>query len=71
MKKSWSVNASSFNRETGMRMCVARIEVVDNHNALFARCDSIVDVKTAYERFWNDLNPKSANVVFVSEVLPL
>ncbi len=69
-KKSWTVIASSFMRENGERMCAARAEIVDTENVLFHNCISIIDVKDAYERFWNNLNPNSLHVVFVSEVIP-
>lgn len=63
------VTAQSFNRETSEPNGVARDEAVDlDNNRLFKDCKTWLDVKRAYEAFWNDLNPNSEDVVFVSQV---
>lgn len=69
--KRWSVTARAFDRNTGLGVSAPRTEIVNSKNILFQHCKDPVDVKTAYERFWNDLNPESTDIVFVSEVLPL
>lgn len=63
------VTAQAFNRATGEPNGVARDEEVDlDSNQLFKHCKSWLDVKKAYESFWNDLNPDSEDVVMVSNV---
>jgi hypothetical protein len=64
------VTAQAFNRESGTPASPApRDEVIDtDDNSLFESCNTIMDVKQAYERFWNDLNPRSREVVFVQSV---
>ena len=69
-KRTWSVTAAAFNRLTGIPVGEARTEVVDSDNVLFSRCELPMDVKNAYESFWNNLNEASEHVVFVSMVMP-
>jgi len=56
---------------TGKPVGKERVERVDTNNFLFESCVLPHEVKTAYERFWNELNPLSAHVVFVSQVMPV
>lgn len=64
------VTAQAFSRDSGAPASPApRDETVDTEtNELFRGCRSIMDVKAAYERFWNGLNPRSREVVFVQSV---
>lgn len=65
----FNVTAQAFDRFTGEEMGESRTEVVDTvENALFSGLTRIVQVKAAYEAFWNELNPNSEAVVFVSKV---
>lgn len=67
----YAVTAQAFNRATAKPAGVSRTEVVDSRaNVLFTRCTSFIEVKDAYEAFWNKLNPNSEAVVFVSQVIP-
>lgn len=70
MKKKAIVTARSFERETGFPSGPKRKEVIDlENNILFRHCKTILEIKSAYESFWNNLNPKSKEVVFVSKVM--
>jgi hypothetical protein len=63
------VTARAANRETGEPVSEPRDEEIDlDHNQLFKHCKTWMDVKKAYEAFWNDLNPRSKEVVLVSSV---
>lgn len=66
--RSWSVTGQSFNRISGRPTAKQRVETVDSDNELFSRCKTAQDVHEAYERFWNDLNGRSSEVVFVLRV---
>ena len=69
--KYCDVTAQSFSRENGTPDCPPRTERIDlTTNELFKNCITIMDVKNAYESFWNLLDPHSQSVVFVSSVLP-
>ena len=70
-KRTWKVTAQSFDRITGDWNCIARTEIINTDNILFADCILPIDVKTVYESFWNDVNPISESVVFVQEVVVL
>ncbi len=70
-KNTWRVRGRSYDRDTGIPSGNARQETIQSDNLLFVKCRNIVDVKTAYEAFWNDLNPDSGDVVFVSSVTKL
>ena len=68
-KFTHSVKANAFNRETGSPVGQERWEGIDTKsNPLFKNCKTILDIKNAYESFWNDLNSKSEEIVFVLEV---
>jgi hypothetical protein len=63
------VTANAFNRETGEEVSNPRRETIDlEKNELFQNCETILDIKKAYESFWNELNPRSLEIVFVSKV---
>lgn len=63
------VTAQAFDRKTGRPVGAARDEVINlATNRLFKGCETWVDVKKAYEAFWNDLNPLSEEMVIVSAV---
>ena len=67
--KTAIVRASSFNRMTGERTGAARDEELNlKENKLFIGLSSVLDIKRAYESFWNDLNSNSTDVVFVESV---
>jgi hypothetical protein len=66
--KRWEIKAGACNRTTGMPVGKARTEIVGTDNTLFEQCITIIDAKEAYESWWNDLNPDSNEVVFVSAV---
>ena len=71
MPKHWNVTAQSFNRKTGKSAAPQRVEQVDTNNFLFKDCDSILEVKEAYEHFWNDMDNESIDIVFVAQVKPI
>ena len=65
----WAVTAKAFNRVTGKSMGEKRTEMVDTEtNQLFYDCETAQEVHKTYERFWNDLNENSKEVVFVERV---
>ena len=70
-KGSWKVVGRAFDRITGEPVGSPRVEIVDIANMIFAGCVRPLEVKMAYEAFWNELNSNSAEVVFVSEVTPI
>lgn len=70
-KLQWNVTAQAFSRWSGQPSGPARTECVESNNVLFSRCHTIMEVKAAYEGFWNDLNPSSNDVVFVQKILPV
>ena len=66
------ISARAFNRQTGAPVSAARTERIDGlTNELFRDCTTIMQYKEVYESFWNDLNPESAEVVFVLSVTPI
>ena len=68
----YDVTARSFDRKTGNIVGKERTERIDTTtNELFKGIRTIVGIKTKYEHFWNDLNPNSREVVFVSRVKKL
>ena len=65
----YDVTGRAFNRVTGNIVGKQRTERIDTTtNELFKGIRTIVGIKTKYEHFWNDLNPSSSEVVFVSRV---
>lgn len=68
----FAVIAKAFDRHTGYPVGNARKEIIDTkENALFTGCKTILDVKYAYEAFWNELAKDSTEIVFVLRVTPL
>ena len=65
----YDVTAQAFNRATGEQEGKSRTEKVDaKTNPIFKKCKTIMDIHDAYESFWNDMNPNSQEIVFVSKV---
>ena len=63
------VLAQSFDRKTAKPNGSSREELVNiKKNKLFKHCKTILDIKQAYESFWNHLNPKSESIVFVQSI---
>lgn len=70
-KMKYNVIARSFERATGTPTADARDELIDTEsNELFTMCKTILDIKNAYETFWNELNPSTKDVIFVLQVTP-
>ncbi|KKL90600.1 hypothetical protein LCGC14_1903030 [marine sediment metagenome] len=69
MTTKYKVWARSFDRKTGVPTASERTEIIDTKtNELFNGAKTIVDVKNAYESFWNELDPMTKDIVFVSQV---
>lgn len=64
---SLTVTAQAFDRTTGEPKCEPRAEVIDASNVLFSGCKTVLGIKKAYERFWNELNDYS-DIVFVHRI---
>lgn len=70
----YDVYAKSFNPQTGEEIPSKRTEperIDTNDNILFAHCRSILDVKEAYENFWNRMATKPSALVFVTKIVPI
>lgn len=64
-----NVTAQAFDRNTGKSVGKQRTEEINLvTNKFFKNCKTVIDIKNTYESFWNDLNPKSKEVVFVQRV---
>ena len=65
----YDITARAFDRNTGNIIGKERTERIDTTtNSLFKGIRTIIGIKTKYEHFWNDLNSRSKEVVFVSRV---
>ena len=65
----FNVQAYSFNRKTGEQSGMGRTEQINTEtNKLFFGMTTIMEIKEIYESFWNDLNPNSEDIVFVSKI---
>jgi hypothetical protein len=65
----YNVKAQAFSRDTGEPRARSRTEAIDTiHNPLFNRCKTVMDIKETYERFWNEMNAHSTEVVFVQRI---
>lgn len=66
----YDVTALAFDRKTGVALGKApRVETVDvDNNKLFNKCNSILDLHDAYERYWNDMDPNTRGIVFVHKI---
>ena len=63
------VTASAFCRKSGKSVSDERAEKIDlKKNILFKNCKNVLDIKKTYESFWNETNPISEHIVFVSSV---
>lgn len=62
------VTARAFDRLSGKAICDSRDEIVSTTEQLFKKCKTILEIKNVYESFWNELNPRSKEIVFVSRV---
>lgn len=70
MKTNYTVYAQSFDRVTGKETAEERGEEINiKTNALFRGVKSLLDIKKAYESFWNELNPSSKDMVFVKRIV--
>lgn len=65
----YDVLATAMNRSTRQMVGPIRTERIDTRaNPLFRDARSPLGVERAYEAFWNDLNPTSAEIVKVLSV---
>ncbi|TSA54197.1 MAG: hypothetical protein D4R44_02015 [Actinobacteria bacterium] len=66
----WAVTATMFCRETGNPVGLVTTETLfKNHSAwVYGYGRTKKEVKQLYEAFWNDVNPHSYAVVFVTAV---
>ena len=67
----WAVTASSFVRKTGQPLGLVTTDTLFKNRGgdrVFGDCKTIQEVKQRYEAFWNDWNPQSYAVVFVTAV---
>lgn len=68
-KRTHTVTAQAHDRVSGKPVGPSRDEDIDvKSNPLFKGAKTAADVKKKYESFWNDLNPKSSEVVKVTNV---
>jgi len=65
----WRVYGRAINRISGVPVGNTRQEVIDTvTNIMFRGAQNAQQVHVAYERFWNNLNPNSNDVVLVSSI---
>lgn len=64
----WKVKAITINRNTRVQAGKVRTELVGTNNLLFRECKTHLEVEETYECFWNDLNPRSREIVKVISV---
>lgn len=65
----YKVTGIAKNRKTGSYIGKSRSEIINTKtNSLFKNVKDTKEVKSRYEYFWNDLNPKSEEVVKVLKV---
>ncbi len=63
------VLGQAFDRETGKPVGSQREELINiKENKMFKGCKNILDIKESYESFWNHLNKRSRDVVFVQSI---
>ncbi len=66
------VLGQSFDRKTGKPVGSQREEPINiKENPIFKGCKTILDIKSRYEAFWNNLNEKSKDIVFVQSIRTL
>ena len=73
----YKVYALCYDRKTGEQVRHSEAgfepsmeEINTEENEMFIDCDSILDIKERYERFWNRLNDYS-DLVFVTKIEPV
>jgi len=65
----YDVKAYAVNRYTGISVSPVKVErIKPRENKIFKDCYTVLDVKEAYENFWNHLNGMSNEIVFVTEI---
>ena len=65
----WKVKGVSMNRKTRKQVGDIRVEQIDTKtNSLFIDSKTAINIEKRYESFWNDLNPKSKEIVKVINV---
>jgi len=68
----FNVTAFSMNRQTRRQSGPARAELIDtDSNRVFEGQVTPLDVERRYEAFWNDVNPRSRDIVKVMSVEPV
>jgi len=66
----FKVTAQAFKRGTSKRVGKSRTETINTKtNMLFKNANTLDSVRKHYESFWNDLNPRSSEIVIVSKVV--
>jgi len=68
---SWAVTTRAFDRTTGEPLGKQRTEIISKTNVIFKGVKKPLKIKNKYEQFWNSLNPKSKEIVFVTRVKKL
>jgi hypothetical protein len=71
MKTIVNVTAQAFDAKTGKAIAQPRTEEINLlTNSLFNTCNSLLDVKEAYENFWNRLSPnQTKEIIFVQQLV--
>jgi len=69
IKEEYIITAQAFNRISGRPVGISREEKIDIlSNMIFTGASTVLEIKTAYENWWNNLNPNSNEIVMVSSV---
>ena len=64
-----TITAAAVDRATGRQISQPSDEEIDlSSKDMYKNCRTWQDVKEAYEAFWNDTNPNSAEMVLVHGV---
>jgi hypothetical protein len=69
--RRFKVTAYGKMRKSGKTSKIVKDEIIDTKNKIFRECENCIDVLRIYESFWNDLNPKSKEVIVVTNVVEL
>ena len=67
-KNAVIITAQAFNPKTGAELGPSRDEAIDEGNALFKGCKTLLDYKNTYEKFWNELRANPRELVFVQSI---
>lgn len=63
---TYTVTAVALDRQTRRQIGEVRDEEIDTEtNVLFRGAETPLDVERIYESFWNDINPRSSEIVKV------